>query len=245
MFNEFMIIDILDKYPMIQVKEVSGFSDALLLIIDMGKVSPVAKRGMISHRQVNAVLKKIRELLGVKVFVSYSISAQKENIESGLKALASANFKRGKVVDLDISFFAANEVNMYTFCKDFSENDRAKWEKASFEYLSSLNIKISEFVYEQKINPEPSLMIILRLSKKIFPYDLGQLSSQIESSGYNVISADWLNAKLDLLRKKGLLNRDHAGVYRLTQAGLEAVPVTKSRQSSDIERILHLARKHL
>lgn len=240
-----MISDILNKYPMIQVKEVAGYSDAVLLVVDMGKVSPVASRGMISHRQVNYISKKISELLNVKVFISYSFSEQKENIEAGLKALVSANFKRGKIVELYISFSNAKEINIYSFCKGFSEQDRSRWESISADYLSSLSIKVSQFLYEQKLNPEPPLMVILRFSKKIFPFNLVQLSEQIENNGYHITSGDWLNAKLDSLRKEGFLLRELNGIYRLTQSGLEAVPVTKSRQSSDVERILYLARKHL
>lgn len=149
------------------------------------------------------------------------------------------------MTDLDISFSQANEVNVCVFCKNFTEDDKVKWERVSFEYLSSLNINISQFVYEQKNNPEPSLMVILRVSKKIFPFNLEGLATKIIDGGYYVVSADWLNSKLDSLRKKGLLVRDQEGLYRLTQLGLEAVPVTKSRNSSDIERILYLARKHL
>jgi len=245
LFNKFMITELLDKHPMIQVREVSGFSDAVLLVVDMSKVSSVAMRGMISHRQVNTISKKIGDALDAKVFISYSNSKQKDNIESGLKALASANFKRGKLSDLDISFSDASEINIFVFCKDLSDEEKIKWEDLSTDFLSNLNIKVSQFNYEQKQKPEPSAMVVLRFSKKIFPFNLNQLSSQLTQDGYHVLSNDWLNARLDLLRKKGLLIRSSAGIYRLTQLGLEAVPVTKSRQSSDIERILYLARKHL
>ncbi|HGV3500432.1 TPA: hypothetical protein ACNGY8_006185, partial [Klebsiella michiganensis] len=107
------------------------------------------------------------------------------------------------------------------------------------------NINIISFIYEAKKNPEPTMMMILRTAKKCQPFDLPMLFNELDNGDYHVESLDWLNGKLDNLRKKGFLLRNHDGSYRMTLAGLEIVPVSKSRQSSDIERVLYLARKHL
>ncbi len=134
---------------------------------------------------------------------------------------------------------------LYVFCKNLTLSEREKWESLVVGILNGFNIKVTSFVYEAKNNPEPTMMVILRAAKKCQPFDLPRLFSQLDNGDYHIESLDWLNGKLDNLRKKGFLLRSHDGTYRMTLSGLEIVPVTKSRQSSDIERVLYLARKHL
>jgi hypothetical protein len=238
-------MELLDKFPMISVKDISDFAGAILLVVPMQKVTALAEKGSITKRQINSISKKIESALNVKVFISYSLSAQKGNIEAGLKAIANANFKKGKITDLDVSFIDSKTIDLFSFCKSLSTDDTTQWEALVNSYLNGLNIKINNFHYEQKLNPEPNAMIILRAAKKIFPFTIAELTVALETGGYHVDSNDWLNSKLDLLRKKNLIIRNRDGVYRFTQLGLDAVPITKSRQSSDVERILYLARKHL
>lgn len=245
MSNQKVLSELLFKFPFIKVKDVTDFMDTILLIVPMNKIVPLAMSGNITKRQLSLLVKKISEQLKVKVLVSYSPFADKVNIESALEVLARSNFKKGKIIDLTLSFTDSQNAMLYVFCKNLTSIEQELWESLVGEVLKSFNINIISFIYEAKKNPEPTMMMILRTAKKCQPFDLPMLFNELDNGDYHVESLDWLNGKLDNLRKKGFLLRNHDGSYRMTLAGLEIVPVSKSRQSSDIERVLYLARKHL
>ncbi|AQL21996.1 hypothetical protein BBD64_17190 [Klebsiella variicola] len=245
MYSKEMLEYILGKYPIISVREVNDFSETILLDIPINRLSPAAKNGFITKRQVSNITKKIESELSVKVLVSYSTSQSKLDIEAGLKALAKANFKGKKIIDLDVSFEDVKNASVYIFSMNMSDEDKEKWGLLAGDYFSSLNIKLNALMYEQKNNPEPTLMIMLRTMKILYPCDLPTMKKALEDKEYHIESSDWLNKKLDSLRKKNLIIRDREGTYRMTYLGLELVPVTRSKQSSDVDRILYLAKKHL
>lgn len=235
----------LSKFPMVSVKEVNEFNDTILLDIPISKLVPSAKTGFITKRQILNLTKKIESELSIKVLTSYSSPEGKLNIEAGLKALAKANIKNKKIVDLDVSFENAKNAILYVFSTNLTNEDKEKWDLLVRDYFNSLNISLNSLIYEQKNNPEPNLMVMLRSLKVIYPCDLTMIRVFLESKGYHIESLDWLNSKLDSLRKKKLIIRDRDGFYRMTYLGLELVPVTRSRQSSDVDRILYLAKKYL
>lgn len=245
MSNQQLLSELLLKFPFIKVKDVTDFMDTILLIIPMDRIAPLAASEYITKRQISLLVKKLEEQLNTKVLISYSPFSDKENIEVGLEALARSNFKKGKVSDLHLSFSDSQQALLYTFCKNLTSPERDKWESLVSGMLKNFNIKITSFLYEVKNNPEPTMMMLLRVAKKCQPFDLQELFDELDNGDYHIESLDWLNGKLDNLRKKGFLLRSHDGIYRMTLAGLEIVPVSKSSQSSDIERILYLARKHL
>lgn len=245
MSKDGILSDILEKYSFIKVKDVTDFIDTILLIIPISNVVPVVTPNCITKRQISTLVKKIQDALDVKVLISYSAFADKDNIEVALKALSRANLKKGKISELDLSFSDSQNAILNVFSKNLSMQERAEWESLVQALLAGFNINISSFLYEEKNNPEPTMMVILRAAKKLQPFDIILLQKDLEDNSYHVQSSEWLNSKLDNLRKKGFILRDWDGVYRMTLAGLEIVPVTKSRQSSDIERILYLARKYL
>lgn len=235
----------LSKFPMVSVKEVNEFNDTILLDIPISKLVPSAKTGFITKRQILNLTKKIESELSIKVLTSYSSPEGKLNIEAGLKALAKANIKNKKIVDLDVSFENAKNAILYVFSTNLTNEDKEKWDLLVRDYFKRLNISLNSLVYEQKNNPEPNLMVMLRSLKVIYPCDLTMIKVFLESKNYHIESLDWLNSKLDSLRKKKLIIRDRDGFYRMTYLGLELVPVTRSRQSSDVDRILYLAKKYL
>ncbi|MEB2702632.1 hypothetical protein [Citrobacter koseri] len=245
MSRDAMLSSILNRYSFISVKDVTDFLDTILLIIPVSNISSVATPNFITKRQISTLVRKIQEALDVKVLISYSAFADKDNIELALKALSRANLKKGKISDLDLSFIDSQNAILNVFSKNLSMQERTDWENLVKALLSGFNINVSSFLYEEKNNPEPTMMVILRAAKKLQPFNINQLQKSIEDNSYHIQSSEWLNSKLDNLRKKGFILRDQHGVYRMTLAGLEIVPVTKSRQSSDIDRMLYLARKYL
>lgn len=84
---------------------------------------------------------------------------------------------------------------------------------------------------------------ILRVTKILAPCDGVAVSRRLRKSDNVDISADLVHRRLDLLRQRGLLIYLGNRRFALTLKGLASVPISTSRRdSSDIERVLALAR---
>jgi len=241
--NDF-INDIIQQYNMLNVFSINEFTSTMLIEVPLDKVKPTVMPGYISKRQLNNIIKKIENELHCKVLVSYQPTENKDNIQAGLLAITKAQLKN-KIVSVNISFLDSKNATVYVFSKNITLEQREKIDSLICEYLHSTNINTNSIEHHTVQHPEPSLMILLRTIKVNYPIELESLRETLEKNGNYIPSKDWLNSKVDALRKRKLLTRDQAGNYRLTQSGLEQVPITKSRNSSDIERILSLAKKHL
>ena len=91
--------------------------------------------------------------------------------------------------------------------------------------------------------PEPSTTAILRSVKICAPVDLKGIAADLQKRGMPSPSDRWLASRLDSARKRGLLVWQKDGTYVLSAAGIQAVPHTRSGSSSDVDRILALARR--
>ena len=91
--------------------------------------------------------------------------------------------------------------------------------------------------------PEASTTAILRAVKVHAPASLAVVNQDLLRRGFSCPSEKWLSYKLDSARKRGLLQRDHDGRFILTSDGLEVVPWSRTASSSDVDRMLSLARR--
>jgi len=237
--------DLKDKFPMVTFHKVNDFTSTMLMHIPLNKVSSKAKVGWITRRQVENIVKKTKELLDIDVLVSYGIVDNKLDIENGLSALIRANIKRRSVSAINVSFLDSENAVTFIFCQNLEKNEKNKINDLVNNYFLQLKISSNEIIYYEKNNPEPSPMALLRSLKINFPVTLNDFLKELKKEGYYIESEEWLSRKLDTFRKRSFLIRDRDGFYRLTLTGQGLVPITKSRNSSDIERILKLAKKHL
>jgi hypothetical protein len=83
---------------------------------------------------------------------------------------------------------------------------------------------------------------ILAILRKFSPSNCENLSLHLVERGFSVPSADWVNRKLDALRKAGLLVRFSNRTYALTSDALHKLGTRKDRHSPDVSRLLALAR---
>lgn len=83
----------------------------------------------------------------------------------------------------------------------------------------------------------------LRALRKIAPADCEDLDKELRTRNFSVPSLQWVNHRLDMLRKQGLIVRIAAGHYALTAVALQKLGTVKSRQSPDVIRLLALARR--
>ncbi len=240
LFKEFYI-----KFGMIKFHSVNEFTSTILMEVPTGKIKEKAEKGFITRRQIENIKIKIKERYGADVLVSFSESADKPGIEAGLLAILNANLKSKKIKSASISFLNASDVSVILFCKGLESKEQVEVERLALQYLTSMKLVLKGVEYNDIVGVEPSLMVILRALKSTYPVTLENLTSYLIKQNYYIESIEWLSKKLDLLRKKDFLVRSVDGVYRLTHYGIEQVPVTRSRTSSDVERILTIAKRHL
>jgi len=234
-----------NKFGMIKFNAVNEFTSTVLMEVPTNKLKERAEKGFITRRQIENIKIKIKEKYGTDVLVSFSESADKTGMEAGLLAILNANLKAKKIKSVSISFFNANDINIIVFCKGLESKEREKVERLSLQFLTSMKLTLKGVEYNDIVGVEPSLMVILRALKSTYPINLENLTSHLIKQNYYIESIEWLSKKLDLMRKKDFLVRSPDGMYRLTHYGLEQVPVTRSRTSSDVERILTIAKRHL
>ncbi len=89
----------------------------------------------------------------------------------------------------------------------------------------------------------PTSPMILRRLKTNSPTTSESLAERLRKDRVMIPNLEWLQTKLDTLRRKGLIARAEDGTYAMTEEGLRIVPHGRSRSSSDIERALALSRK--
>lgn len=237
--------EICNKFEMINFHSINEFTSTILMEVPTNKLKERAEKGFITRRQIENIKVKIKEKYNTDVLVSFSESADKAGIEAGLLAILNANLKAKKIRSVSISFFNSSDVSVIVFCKGLESKEQDDVERHSLQFLTSMKLALKGVEYNDIVGVEPSLMVILRALKSTYPITLEHLTSYLIKQKYYIESIEWLSKKLDLLRKKDFLVRSLDGMYRLTHYGIEQVPVTRSRTSSDVERILTIAKRHL
>ena len=84
---------------------------------------------------------------------------------------------------------------------------------------------------------------ILSAIRQIAPADVPSLMNELISRGLGVPSIDWVNRRLDALRKSGHVLRRRDGAYVLTARALTQLGTHKDRRSPDVRRVLAIARR--
>ena len=234
-----------NKFSMIQFHSINEFTSTILMEVPTSKLKDRAEKGYITRRQIENIKIKIKNKYNTDVLVSFSESADKAGIEAGLLVLLNANIKTKKIKNVSISFYNSSDINIIVFCKGLEGKERVEVERLAVQYITSMKMTLRSIEYNDIVGIEPSLMVILRAVKSTYPITLENLAGYLIKHSYYIESIEWLSKRLDLLRKREFLIRSLEGVYRLTHSGIEQVPVTRSRTSSDIDRILTIAKRHL
>jgi|HubBroStandDraft_1064217.scaffolds.fasta_scaffold36418_2 hypothetical protein len=86
---------------------------------------------------------------------------------------------------------------------------------------------------------------ILSAVRHLAPVDLPTLKQELAGRGHDVPSSDWVNRRLDALRKSDLVLRRRDGTYVLTAKALAHLGTRKGARSPDVRRVLALAWRKL
>jgi hypothetical protein len=108
------------------------------------------------------------------------------------------------------------------------------------DYLQKVGLALHR-VYWEGLSV-PSSAGVLRVVKVLEPVSAEGVAQHLQGHGYPSMPARWVKAQLDGLRRHGLVGWRN-DVYVITAIGLSALPPSKGRVGSDIERALALGRR--
>jgi hypothetical protein len=218
-------------------------AETLVLDVPMELVAEVVERGKTSRRQLARLKQDIERRFGVTTLISLRPSKSLAQVEQAVRALLVARYP-GVIDDVVMSFVESTFVVAWIVVGSSpgAEIETRILGEAK-ELLDKVGVSRAELHLVQPTKPAPPIMAILRSVKRLAPVLENDLAEDLERRGMPCPSARWLTSKLDAARKRGWLVRATDGRYALTAEGLEVVPHPRGRASSDIERVLSLARR--
>jgi hypothetical protein len=218
-------------------------AETLVLDVPVELVAEVVERGKTSRRQLARLKQDIERRFGVTTLISLRPSSSLAQVEQGVRAMLMAKYP-GVIEDVVMSFLESTSVVAWIVV---GSSPLAEFETRVLgearELLAKVGVSRTELHLVQPTKPAPSILAILRSVKRLAPVVEHDLVEDLAHRGMPCPSARWLTSKLDAARKRGWLVRATDGRYALTAEGLEVVPHPRGRGSSDIERILSLARR--
>lgn len=220
-------------------------SDVVLVSLPESMVGKKVSAKTTSRKKLTNLKAQFAEELGLSVEFILIRGAVHSQIEAGINALLSSQFP-GLIQEAFLSF---REDGLYDVWLEpvkieCDSHETLKHIKpALVKYLSVFKSRLGLVRLTTFESALPSSAVILRSIKKHAPTTAAQLFEALQSEEFSVPSQSWLDRKLDGLRKKQLLLRHEDGQFALTELGLNAVPHSNSRSSSDVERALALGRR--
>ncbi|MBM2765233.1 hypothetical protein [Burkholderia anthina] len=217
--------------------------NSIFVEIPRSKLSEFSGKGVVTRRQLHAIASELGAETGCQIEFVVNGDSARHAYAQALKDVLSRRLGRGEY-GVMISFLSGDKCDVWVDARKspqaITEHDvRDLIEK----FLSALGVAAGNLYLLVPEVRQPNDMEILRALKIKAPLNVGALKIELLAGKDVPIDEKWLNAKLDGLRKKGLVSRIGAGKYLLTEQALGLVPVSRSRRSLDISRALELARR--
>lgn len=218
-------------------------SKTVILQVPVNLLRGKAGKGVTSKRQLAYLKRDLEVHFGFRVVIALREAQQLTDLESGLRAMLLRKFPE-YISDLYMSFPTGDAAQTWvTIKQDSGEVIGQRIHKQINEFLADAALRSEGVEFLAPVLPEPPIAAILRSVKAMSPVGVGGILNHLSKKGFFCPSEQWLSRKLDGPRKRGLLIRNSSGDYSLTSLGLELVPHTRSGSSSDVERMLLLARR--
>ncbi|MBS0298712.1 MAG: hypothetical protein JSR32_02070 [Proteobacteria bacterium] len=216
--------------------------ETVMLYVSQDRISPKAHSGLASLRQLNNLKKDIIQKFSRNAeVILFQNDAQKE-LESGFYQILNRKFG-GQIVSLYISFRNQSVVDAFIEVANLTGQLQTEISKHFSSVLEDADFQLGSLSWRDSPADLPTVIALLRVIKVLQPVSITELIVEVQKS-YSSVSDGWLNHKLDLLRKKGLVLRQKINnTYVLSGEALSVIPVGARRNSSDIERALALGRK--
>lgn len=225
------------------IKGVRIANGSIFIKVDAQKVAAVAHEGRhTSKRQLRILAKHLKEKFDLDVQVVLFSDEESARIANLLRDVLERKFS-DSIGDVTVSLINAESASVWIDAESVSDPKVvASIEDVARTVLSSLALPVSEIHVQSPVIEEPTNVAILLALKLHARVNLSDLGTYLRRDFY-LPSDNWLSSKLDFLRKKGLMVRDHDGYFYLTENGLSVVPISRRRNSSDISRALLLAKR--
>ncbi|MBC7622590.1 MAG: hypothetical protein H7232_04300 [Aeromicrobium sp.] len=217
-------------------------SRTVLLEIPRDRVRSTSGAGFTSKRQLTFISRAIEQRFDLRVLTAFRDSQQLTDLESGLRALLVRRFA-GLVVDARMSFPTSDHALVWVTLGVVPDATSADVKEHVTNFLLDSQIVCDGIEFLSPALPEPSTIAILRTVKTHAPVALDGIAADLRKRGMPSPSDRWLAGRLDSARKRGLLVRQKIGTYILTAAGLQIVPHNRSGSSSDVDRMLAMAKR--
>lgn len=229
--------------PFVPATRFNAATNTLILDIPVDLVAPSAGAGKTSRRQLAHLRGSLERNHKISVLIAFRSTQQLTDIESGLNGLLQRKFP-GRVSSFVASFPNVATVDASVFLSEgIDESLSAAIQTFVTGHLTEAGFATLSVHLFGNEKPKPTLAAILRSVKLLAPVELPDLILNLDTRGFSCPDERWLAAKLDVVRKRSLVVRSVAGRYALTTEGLAVVPYSKNRTSSDVERMLALARR--
>lgn len=218
-------------------------SPVLILEVPRDRVGDTASREKTSRRQLSFVSKSLEKKHGKRVIVTLRDAQALDDIAASVRAVLKHEFPT-LVSDVHVSFATSTAAVVWVESLTLiDENATAQLQASAKRALAEFGVKCQAFDIVAPLLPEPSTTAILRAVKVHAPASLATVNQDLLRRGFACPSEKWLSYKLDVARKRGLVLRDPDGRFILTAGGLEVVPWSRTASSSDVDRMLSLARR--
>lgn len=203
------------------------------------KVSRVAGKTRPSQRALAALKRDLAEARLEAEFIL--VDPKAKSVEGDLRAslLAShPNLVRNAFVSIE-----AGRTEIWIDEKStLSSNEKGALDKLVSECLKRQGLKQDslQFVGETALATNSEILALIRNSA---PIDIEGIAALLRQRDFPVPSIDWLNRKLDALRKSGALISLADRSYVLSAESIHKLGTRKDRHSPDVARLLALARR--
>lgn len=222
---------------------VSPTSGVLVVEVSRDRIHATASAGHTSRRQLSFLSKSLEAKFGRRVLVTIRDAQPLDDVAASLRAVLRREFP-GVVSDVHVSFEDAGTALVWVEVSTLIEAatlDAAR--TIASRELVEFGVVCKSFDVVAPVRPEPSTVAILRSVKVLAPVLSVSLAADLDRRGFSYPSEKWLSHKLDVARKRGFVSRDPQGRFSLTAEGLSVVPTSRSGSSSDVERMLAVARR--
>jgi hypothetical protein len=218
-------------------------SPVLVLELTRDRLAETASMGKTSRRQLAFVCKLLENQHGKRVIVTLRDSQALDDIAAALRAVLRHGFPE-IISDVHVSFETSTAAVVWVETKaTIGQDISGRIEASAKKILSDFGVACKAFDVVLPQLPQASTAAILRAVKVHAPVSLAGVNEDLLKRGFSSPSDKWLSHKLDMARKRGLVLRDEDGRFLLTAAGLAVVPWSRSASSSDVDRMLSLARR--
>ncbi|CAI9003352.1 MULTISPECIES: hypothetical protein [Burkholderia] len=225
------------------VKSVRIADGTIFLSMDGQRVASNAnEQNQTSRRRLGYLSKVLNARFNMDVHIAFSSDDENERVESLLRDTLKRAFP-DIVTEVTVGSIEADQGVVWIVADGVTSIERANEIRGAAQaVLDAVALPHNTIHIQAPVVQEPTVVAILVQAKILSPATVDELY-KVLAENFWMPSERWLSTKLDTLRKKGFLLRDHDGRFHVTELGLVTVPHGRRKSSTDVIRALRLSRR--